>query len=114
VIARVLTFLSLFWLAVACLAEADGPDAWQVRGVDKSHFLNIRKGPSTGFTIIGRVPHDAQKLENLGCFPEFTAADWQSFTPEERHLASQIRWCRIRFHGQTGWVFGKYLTEYQG
>lgn len=111
-IARLLVFLTLFWFAMACPGDADGPDAWQVKGVDKSKSLNIRKGPSTGFSIIGRMPHDAQKLENLGCFPEFNAAEWQSFTPQERLLAIKMRWCRIRFHGQTGWVFGKYLKEY--
>ncbi len=101
----------LLWHAVT-LAEADGPDAWQVYGINKDSVLNVRKGPATEFAVIGKLSASAENLENLGCFPEFSSVEWERFNQHERQLAVNMRWCKIRSEDLIGWVYGKYLEEY--
>ncbi len=91
--------------------EADGPDYWAVQGVSPNDHLNLRKGPSVGFSVVAQIPSDFKHLENLGCSPEFPITDWERFTEYERDLAISLRWCRVRFHEHVGWVKGSYLEE---
>ena len=92
-------------------ATADGPDFWRITGVQAGGAVNIRKGPATGFSIVGKVTSGTTGLKNLGCSPELLVHEWQGFTLRERELALSLRWCRIQ-HGQiTGWVYSRYLIE---
>lgn len=92
-------------------AEADGPDYWAVQGVSVNDVLNLRKGPSVQFSVVGRIPAGYSHLENLGCSPVFTANEWRSFEEKERDVAVSLRWCRVRFQDRIGWVKGTYLQE---
>jgi len=95
---------------VAWLYEEE-PDFWRVtRIVDGSH-LNMRKGPSTQFGVIGKIPHNATGLRNHGCIPNFSISDWSWFTKEESKHAYSMRWCKIRYNNADGWVHFRYLTE---
>lgn len=98
------------WSDVAS-AEADGPDYWAVHGVLHDDHLNLRKGPSVGFSVVAQIPSGFEHLENLGCSPAFTITDWERFSEYERDLAISMRWCRIQFHDHVGWVKGSYLQE---
>ena len=66
------------------LSEADGPDYWAVTGTTEKCYLNLRKGPSKSFSVVGRIPGNYKKLENLGCYPDFTFAEWAAFDSNER------------------------------
>ncbi|GJL53352.1 MAG: hypothetical protein NPIRA02_04840 [Nitrospirales bacterium] len=92
-------------------AEADGPDYWAVHGLSHGAVLNLRKGPTTQFPVLTRIPAGYAHLENLGCSPEFTMEEWSRFIERERDLAVSLRWCRVRYEKQTGWVKGMYLQE---
>ncbi|AQS48818.1 hypothetical protein BMG03_14225 [Thioclava nitratireducens] len=72
-----------------------GPDFWQVQTGDINDPLNLRAGPSTGATILGRFPEGAI-LRNMGC-----------------RMAEGQRWCQVAATegSLTGWVAGRYLRE---
>ncbi len=74
---------------------AGGPDFWQVSGVGEWVTLNLRNGPSTRYSIIGKL-RDGDSLENQGC-----------------RLTGSDRWCSVRVNsiGSTGWVAGQFLIE---
>lgn len=111
-IVRYFSFIVLLCLNSVCIADADGPDTWRVYGIKDYSALNIRRGPSEEFSVTGSLPYDAKGLENLGCFPQFNAAEWSNLSKRERVLAINMRWCKIRFKGRTGWVYGRYLVEH--
>ena len=102
----------LFVFPSPALAEADGPDAWQVYGVSQGGTLHMRKGPSKMFSVVAKIPFNAQALKNLGCHPEFNASEWENLTQFEKAALKDLRWCKVRYNDQTGWVFGQYLEEY--
>lgn len=108
---KLLIAVVLFNIASVCGAEADGPDFWKVSGIQLGSHLNIRKGPSVQFNIVSKIPADFRGIKNLGCFPEFTALEWERFSTRENEVAIGMRWCRVSFKGETGWVAGRYLTE---
>jgi len=107
----VLIASAMLILSNSVWADADGPDVWRVTHVLPDGFLNLRKGPSIQFDIIARIPHDATGLENLGCSPDFNASEWAEFTAEESELALKMRWCRVAYLGEYGWVHSRYLEE---
>jgi len=92
-------------------ADADGPDYWAVQDIPQGRALHLRKGPATQFPIVARIPSGFSHLENLGCSPPFSDKEWASFTEPERDLAVSLRWCRVQYEGQAGWVKGTYLIE---
>lgn len=92
-------------------AEADGPDFWAVKGVMPGDVLTLHAEPSASGKEVGRIPHDAHGLKNLGCHGGATFAQWQKMTPVERKNANQDRWCRIEFDGKQGWVASRFLKE---
>ncbi|WP_339718414.1 SH3 domain-containing protein [uncultured Maritimibacter sp.] len=75
--------------------DAGGPDFWQVTGVSGGDHLNVRSGPSTQYSIIGRVAN-GQILRNFGC-----------------RGRGNDRWCEVEHAagGLRGWVAGRYLRE---
>lgn len=75
--------------------DAGGPDFWQVTGVSGGDRLNVRSGPSTQYSIIGRVAN-GQIFRNFGC-----------------RGRGNDRWCEVEHAagGMRGWVAGRYLRE---
>ncbi|MCU7844569.1 MAG: SH3 domain-containing protein [Candidatus Thiodiazotropha sp. (ex Monitilora ramsayi)] len=104
-------FLLTQFMSQSVLSEADGPDYWAVTGITENSYLNLRKGPSKAFSVVGRIPGNYKKLENLGCYPNFTFAEWEAFDSRERELAMMMRWCKVRYLNSLGWVYAKYLVE---
>jgi hypothetical protein len=99
-------------LASGPRAAADGgPDYWAVTGIAAGGVLDIYAEPSLAAPKLGAVPADGRKLQNLGCINEPTYQEWLAMSEEERRLAAERRWCRIRYGGVAGWVRGIYLRE---
>ncbi len=92
-------------------SEADGPDYWAVQGVSPDDHLNLRNGPSVKFSVVAQIPSGFAHLENLGCSPDFSMSDWEDFSNYERDVAISLRWCRVRFYEQVGWVKGTFIQE---
>ncbi len=95
----------------AALAQADHPDSWAVTGVSADDALNIRDVPSADSRTLGRIPPNAHGLKNLGCRrnePSFEK--WVKMSEEQRRDA-RLLWCRIEYHGTTGWVAGRFLRK---
>ena len=84
------------------MARADGPDAWNVRGVAPGQRVSLHAAPSLRSAIVGRLPHDSKGLVNLGCKPAFDAG---------RRRPSEARWCRVEAKGKRGWISSRYLAE---
>lgn len=75
-----------------------GPDYWEVAGVDRGDWLNVRARPSARSAILVRLRNGAI-LRNLGC-----------------RMNGQTRWCRVetRDGRASGWAAGRYLIEAGG
>lgn len=97
--------------ATAVQANADGPDYWRVTGIAAGEELNMRRGPSTQFGIAAKLPHDTGALLNMGCYPDFSPAEWEALNERERKLAASMRWCHVLHRGQAGWIYARYLKE---
>ena len=105
--------LILFAFSTLLYAEADGPDYWQIRDVDKTDVLNMRSFPDFNAPKIGEIPHDATCIRNMGCrggltFNEFTTL---SAAAKQQILKQRPRWCRVSYQGRVAWVAGRYLGE---
>jgi len=104
---------SVILLAARALAEADGPDFYDVKGVESGDVLNIRAEADYHSTQVGTIPPDGACVRNLGCKGGLTFEEFS--TPSEadkRRIERQRpRWCRVEYHGVTGWVAGRYLQE---
>ncbi|RBI83815.1 hypothetical protein DRV85_14270 [Rhodosalinus halophilus] len=74
-------------------AGADGPDHF---AVSVSGRLNVRSAPSTGATIVGKLP-SGTVVENLGC-----------------RQAEGRSWCHISDGDASGWAAAEFLTEASG
>ncbi|MBC2859174.1 SH3 domain-containing protein [Stappia sp. 28M-7] len=76
-----------------------GPDPrasyFEVTGLSSSGLLNVRSGPGTGYSVIGRVAN-GDVLIDRGC----------------RAVGTQT-WCRIQLLGgeESGWVSANYLRQ---
>lgn len=94
-------------------AEADGPDYWQVKGVDKDDVLNIREQADPHSKKIGEIPPDGTCIKNLGCVGGLTFEEFTTLSEEEKAKIEheRPRWCKVEHDGTTGWVAGRYLTE---
>lgn len=105
-------------LVLACVgpagAEAEGPDHWMVVGVRDGSGLVVRAAPGVQSRRVGLLPHDARRIENLGCVGETPFAEWQEMTPAQRGEAAAARWCRVRLGDLEGWSAGRYLAEDAG
>lgn len=101
----------LFALPCAAPAGADGPDHWAVSGVAANKMLNIRAAPKPSARVVGRIPPDTRRLQNLGCKGVPSFRDWLKLHGAARREAGKNRWCHIRHQGIEGWVRGKFLVE---
>ncbi|MEM7429710.1 MAG: caspase family protein [Pseudomonadota bacterium] len=76
--------------------DPDDPDCghphgqWRVSGVSSNDFLNMRRGPSTTYDKIDRIPYYATGLGKVEC---------------------EGAWCRVRYKCKVGWVTTRYLRE---
>ena len=105
------TTLVLLAICAPAHAEADGPDYWAVVGVAPGDVLNMRADPTASSRIVGRIPAAATGLRNLGCRGVPTFEEWQRMSEAEKRRAARLRWCRVEFRGNTGWVAGRFLRE---
>ena len=98
------------------LAEADGPDFFQVRDVAPDDVLNIRASNDWRSDKIGEIPYDGRCVRNLGCSGGLTLQEFTdlSTAEQERIKKERPRWCQIEYQEQTGWVAGRYLRENEG
>ena len=112
---RILTFFLLLFAAASwttpVVATADGPDYFAVTGVADNDVLNMRAGPSVHAGKVGEIPHDARRVQNLGCqgLPSF--GEWEQMTEQQRRESRKNYWCRVGFDGREGWVAGRFLRE---
>lgn len=110
---NILTVLFSTFLLYSNVAwiDEDEPDFWRVTRVSEGNHLNMRKGPSTQFGVIGKIPHNATGLGNNGCTPNFNLSEWAWFTSEESKHATNMKWCKVRYDNSVGWVYFRYLKE---
>ena len=94
-------------------AEADGPDCWAVRGVAAEDVLNIRMQPFWQAEKTGDIPANGRSIKNLGCVGGLTYREFVELDKahQQQIKAHRPRWCRVEYHGVTGWVAGRYLRE---
>ncbi len=94
-------------------ATADGPDYYQVTGVEPGDKLNIRAEPSTKGDEIGEIPPGSDCVRNLGCQGGLTYQEFTTLPREQQQqrLKENPRWCKVEYQGTTGWVAGRYLAE---
>ncbi|MFM1815364.1 MAG: hypothetical protein RLZ98_2059 [Pseudomonadota bacterium] len=100
-----------FWGSVSVMAEASGPDVWDVTGVRSDDALNMHTEASARSKTILRIPYDAKGLKNLGCTGIPTFRQWQAMTEAERIRSARARWCKVEYQGNQGWVAGRFLKE---
>ena len=108
-----LPLLALFALILngPAYATADGPDFFRVSGVATTDILNMRAGPSTEHTVVGRIPAEANGVMNFGCVGGLSFDAWQTASDEERAAAAKTRWCLVGYDRTIGWSAGWFLTE---
>lgn len=87
-------------IPAAVLATADGPDHYMVRNVRADDTLNVRAEPNAKAKIVGTIPFNAKKIENLG----------DTF-PETKSDMDRPVWCKIKYKDVSGWVACKFLQE---
>ena len=94
-------------------STADGPDYWQVHGVESGDVLNIRKEANGQSEKIGEIPPDGQCIKNLKCVGGLTYDEFTNLSEVEKEKIKQERprWCYIEYKGIKGWVAGRYLRE---
>ena len=109
--ALLMLFLTLYMSGAS--PTADGPDYWQVYGVESGDVLNIRKDPSGQAQKIGEIPPDGRCIKNLKCVGGLTYDEFTNLSEAEKEkiLKQRPRWCYIEYGGIKGWVAARYLRE---
>ena len=108
-----LTALTLTLGSGAALADADGPDFYQVTGVAANDSLAIRAEPNPRAAKVGEIPPAGTCIRNLGCKGGLSFQEFTELSPAEqaKRLKTNPRWCKVEYQGVTGWVAGRYLRE---
>jgi hypothetical protein len=103
----------LVLLPGTAVAEADGPDFYQVRDISSGETLGIHAEPDPDATRLGEIPPQGGCIRNLGCRGGLTFEEFTTLSKEQqaRRLKDNPRWCRIEYQGIVGWVPGRYLAE---
>jgi hypothetical protein len=92
-------------------AAEDPPEFWAVTGVAPSDVLHLRDVPSADSKSLAQIPPDARGLKHLGCRRNQPPMDlWARMNAAQRREAL-TQWCRVEYHGQQGWVAGRYLKR---
>jgi hypothetical protein len=97
----------------AAIAEADGPDFYRIKGVAAGDTLAIRSAPNARAAKRAEIPSNGQCIRNLGCKGGLSFQEFAKLSPAEQAkcLKRNPRWCKVEYHGVTGWAAGRYLTE---
>ena len=111
--ARWLIVLLVILLCRQVHAVADGPDHWEVAGVEAGDVLNIRQEPSGRAAKIGEIPPDGKCVKNIRCVGGLTFEEFTTLSEAEKAKIKKERprWCLIEYRGTRGWVAGRYLRE---
>lgn len=75
-------------------ATADGPDYYAVTRVEGMDVLYIRNAPSGSAGIIGYIPFNATRVQNLA--------------------GRSGGWCKVKYGWSAGWSACQYLAESDG
>ncbi|MBJ6608842.1 MAG: SH3 domain-containing protein [Candidatus Thiothrix moscowensis] len=75
-------------------ATADGPDYYAVTRVNGADTLFIRSLPSSSGRVIGNIPFNAVRVQNLG--------------------TRSGGWCKVKYGTTSGWAGCQHLTESDG
>lgn len=110
---RCFLFLVVFLISQDANSEADGPDHWEVYGVEAGDVLNIRQEPNWKSQKIGEIPPDGKCLKNLRCVGGLTYDEFTNLSEAEKNKIrkERPRWCYIEYKRKKGWVAGRYLRE---
>ena len=100
-------------IAQGAYAEADGPDHWEVVGVEAGDVLNIRQDASAGAAKIGEIPPGGTCVKNIRCIGGLTLEEFTTLSEADKNKIKKERprWCFIEYKGIRGWVAGRYLRE---
>ncbi len=114
------SFLLLFMIITFVLNEvwatADGPDCYRVLNVKKNDSLNIRSKPNASAKILGKIPHNADGIKNLGCAEMPQALRDMYFSgnydaKEIKDWRKNHHWCHIQFQNVKGFVHSNFVGE---
>lgn len=103
--------LAAAFFSADLLAEADGPDHFQVVKVAEGAVLNLRAEPKATARKVGEIPPHASCLRNLGCQGGLSYQEFSTLDPAQRAEREHPRWCKVEYRGMTGWVAGRFLAE---
>ena len=97
--------------AIACpgARAEDPPKFWAVTGVGSSDVLHLRDVPSADSKSLARLPFNARGLKHLGCRRNQPPMEQWARMTEAKRREALTQWCRVEYHGQEGWVAGRYL-----
>ena len=99
---------------VSAVAAEEPPKYWSVTGVRPDDMLHLRDVPSADSKSLGRIPANARGLKHLGCRRNQPAMDQWARMSEKARRDAVTHWCRIEYHGQQGWVAGRFLKPDTG
>ncbi len=74
-------------------------NTYHVVGHTPSEELNVRRGPSTKYSIIGTIPHNGSGIIVNAC---------------NSISGFRYKWCQVNYRGVTGWAYAKYLADNNG
>ena len=99
------TILLAGLFSTAALATADGPDYYDVSGLQPGQALCLHTEHDATSPALGCVPADAKCLKNLGLWPE------GDMLPPDT-----VVWKKVYYKegNLTGWGVGKWLGEASG
>ena len=92
----------------------EAPKFWSVTGVRPDDKLHLRDVPSADSKSLGRIPANARGLKHLGCRRNQPPMDEWARMSEKARRDAMTQWCRIEYHGQQGWVAGRFLKPDTG
>jgi len=96
-------------VSTAARAEDEPPKFWAVTGVVTGDVLHLRDVPSADSKSLAQIPANAHGLRHLGCRRNQPPMDlWVRMNAKARREAL-TQWCRVEYHGQEGWVAGRFL-----
>lgn len=84
---------------VSTTSTRGNSNTYRVIGHSPSEELNVRKGPSSKYSIVGTIPYNGSGILVNLC----------NSISGFRH-----KWCQISYRGMTGWAYGKYLADSSG
>lgn len=108
-----LTIGSGLFIALTASGGADGPDFYEVRGVEPGEVVQLRSKPEQDAAKLGRVSAAETCLRNLGCEGGPTLHEFTTLSESELGAIrrERPRWCRVGLGIAEGWIQGRYLRE---